>query len=147
VLTGLGAVLLGGRHLRLLGLPVRQTPEHQSPPFTHESSTCSRLQSIGEDVGTKDEAALGAKGLLGDADANLVGEALGILDGDSDGDLLGAEVEGDADGSVEGVVLGILDGDADGDLLGTEVVGDADGSLLGEALGILDGDADANLVR
>jgi hypothetical protein len=95
---------------------------------------------MGEGVGKKDGAALGAKDLVGDADGILLRAALGIFDGDVDSDVVGSEVDGDADGILLRAALGMFDGDIDGDVVGAKVVGNSDGIWLGAALGILDAD-------
>jgi hypothetical protein len=72
-----------GRQTRLLFWPLVQRPEQHSIPLTQESSTCFRVQSVGEAVGEavgrKDGEALGAKDSVGDTEGSLEGVALGFF--------------------------------------------------------------------
>jgi len=96
---------------------------------------------LGIKVGVVDEDALRVDD--GD-DGTTLSPALGMVDGDEDGLILGVDdvsLDGDALGVVDGVLLGIRVGVTDGDMLGVD-----DGSALGLRLSTTDGAEDGCLL-
>ena len=125
---------------------------HWTGRNTRAQYAYTSLRTVGSDKSTHEA------GPPGQYAVGYVGAAVGIPDGEIDGDKVGLVVgeaggwvdvglvegvaDGDVDGAGDGDVEGTGDGDAEGDVDGAgdgDVEGDVDGASVGDAEGLVDG--------
>ena len=108
----------------------------ERPEKSREASPSMSWPSCLQAGGVSDGTELG--------DADKLGSAEGLLEGDALGDELGTsegETDGDELGFSDGDELGAPEGTADGDALGTsegDALGTSEGDTLGDTLGTAD---------